>query len=147
MEQVSGPGLPGRAELLGDLSASLAAGRRPAVVVVALRNLGELRAEDAAAADEAVAGAAGRLQRLVRSSDLLAAVDRGTFVVVGPGVGADAVQALEDRIVGAVAFPCEAGDRVLSLVADVGSATATDELDAPGLVARAEADLERRRRR
>jgi GGDEF domain-containing protein len=145
-EEDDTPVLPDRSRLVEELAGALRRGQRPAVVAVALRDLDGLRAEDPAAADVAVAAAGRRLSRLVRSSDLVAAGDHGRFLVAGSGVADDHVDVLVDRILGAIAFPCEAGNRVLSLVADIGWATpGSDAPTAEALVAAAEDHLGRQR--
>lgn len=140
------PELPGRERLVAELDEALRQGRHPAVVVVSLQDLDGLRDEDAAAAEVAVTSTATRLLRLVRSSDVVATDGDGTFLVAGAGVGDADVDVLVDRIEGAVAFPCDAGGRMLSLVADVGWATSTEGRSGRELVAAAEARVGQQRR-
>lgn len=114
---------------------------------MSLRDLDGLRAEDAGAADAAVAVAAERLARLVRSSDVLAFLGGGAYALAGPEMGAEAVVGLAERIRGAIAFPFEVGHATLSLVADVGWSSSGDVRPATAeeLLVAAESDMADRR--
>lgn len=152
--QDEGARLPGRDDLVDALDGALAAGGRPVVIVVSLRDLDDLRAGDPAAAETAVAVAGQRIAKLVRSSDVLACIGDGTFAVAGPAMAPESVHGLAERIRGAIAFPFETGDLTVSMVADVGWSASGGSGSGSGavgvetaaeLVAAAEADLAGRR--
>lgn len=151
--------LPDRAAVLAHLDTLVAAegptrdhGRardsRPAVCVVHLEGMGELRDSDPDGTDAALAEVVRRLDRLVRSGDVIAelACDRMALVVrISPAVAG----ALVERVAGAVAMPVEVADSFCSLDSVIGIAFARDVGPSwgPGcaaeLVAAAEDDVQR----
>lgn len=140
-------GLPGPTDVADRLDALLARGQRPAVYLVSVDGYDTLVSEDPEGARAAMREAARRLDRLVRSSDVLGAVAPGTFVLVGAGVTPDAAGALVERIEGAAALPVEVGGQPVSLKVDIGLAFAASGSSADELLGRASADLDRVRRR
>jgi hypothetical protein len=151
--------LPDRAAVLEHLDTLVAAegpardhGRardsRPAVCVVHLEGMAELRQADPAGTDAALAEVVRRLDRLVRSGDVIAelAPDRLALVVrISPVVAG----ALVERVAGAVAMPLEVAGSFCSLATVLGVAFARDvgPTWGPGcaedLVAAAESDVAR----
>jgi GGDEF domain-containing protein len=139
--------LPDRDAVLGRLDALLAQGQRPAVYLVAVDGYEVLEARDPDGTRTAMRSAAGRLDRLVRSSDVLGAIAPGTFVLVGSNVEPSVAGALVERVEGALALPLDVGGEPLSLKVDVGVAFATSASSGADLLERADADLLRSRRR
>jgi GGDEF domain-containing protein len=139
--------LPDRDAVLDRLGAVLAQGQRPAVYVVAVDGYEALEARDPTGARNAMQSAAARLDRLVRSSDVLGSIGPGTFVLVGSNVEPSVAGALVERVEGALALPVDVGGEPLSLKVDVGVAFATSASTAAELLDRADADLHRSRRR
>jgi GGDEF domain-containing protein len=140
-------GLPDRATVLSRLDTLLAQGERPAVYMVAVEGYEALEARDVTGARDAMRAAAGRLDRLLRSSDVLGTAEPGTFVVLGAGVAPAVAGSLVERVQGALALPVEVDGEPLSLRVDVGIAFATPDSSAHGLLEQAGSDLDRARRR
>ena len=138
--------LPDREVVAARVDAMLAEGRRPAVFVVAVDGYHVLAARDGDGTRAAMDEAARRLDRLVRSSDVLGTVEPGTFVLVGSGVEPAVAGALVERIQGAVALPVDVGGEPVSLRVDIGLAFADGPTSAGDLLARADDDLQRVRR-
>ena len=153
-------GLPGRQELYLRLDAEIDAARSdaratrpggerdpdpPAVIVVAVDDVASLEARDPVGSAAVLREVARRLDRLVRSSDLLGSLGPGEFVFATPSLSAGVAGALVERIEAAAAMPVELGGEVLSLGVTVGIAFAAPDERAASLVSRAEAELLRRR--
>lgn len=118
---------------------------RPALCVILVDGYPALAARDPLGASAAMHEVARRLDRLVRSGDLLGrlAPDR---LVVAVDISPAVAGALVERVRGAVAMPVEVDGDLLSLVAVVGLAIVDDSadrapIDADGLLERAERDL------
>lgn len=118
---------------------------RPALCVILVEGYPALAARDPLGASAAMHEVARRLDRLVRSGDLLGrlAPDR---LVVAVDISPAVVGALVERVRGAVAMPVEVDGDLLSLVAVIGLAIVDDTPDRPpidpsDLLGRAEADL------
>lgn len=146
-------GLPGRDHVVARLESLIDEGHLPAVFVAAVEDFPSLEQMDPDGSREAMRQVSGRLDRLVRASDVLGSVAPGVFVLVGADVAPEVAGALVERIEGAVALPVEVGGQPLSLAAGIGvsfadaSSTAAAAVVAVDLLARAEADLDRRRQR
>ncbi len=144
--------LPRREAVLQLLDTMVADRSRPssagAVVVVAIDDHARLVAEDAAGAEQVLCEVARRLDRLVRSNDVLGRLDEDRFVIVASGLAPEVTGSLLDRIAGSVAMPLDFDDSSVSLGATVGVAF-LDGADADGstLLAAAERDVERIRAR
>ncbi len=138
-------GLPDRSEVVARLDAMLADGHRPAVYLVAVDGYDQLVDRDSEGTRAAMAEAARRLDRLIRSSDVLGTVRPGTFILVGSGVEPTVAGALVERIRGAAALPVEVDGGPVSLRVDVGLAFATPESSGDALVVLADDDLRRSR--
>lgn len=159
-------GLPGRQDLYRRLDAAVDAARAaaraqrdgreqregpereadsPAVIVVAVDDLISLEERDPVGAAAALREVARRLDRLVRSSDLLGLLGPGEFAFATASLSAGVAGALIERIEGAVAMPLEIAGEALSLGVTVGIAFAAPGERAASLVPRAEAEVVRRR--
>ena len=138
-------GLPSLPSMIARLDALLAEGRRPAVYVLAVDGYDVLAARDPEGARESMREAAQRLDRLVRSSDVLGTVQPGTFILVGAGIEPAVAGSLVERIQGALAFPMDVGGESLSLRVDIGVAFSTAGSVSRDLVESAGADLRRSR--
>jgi GGDEF domain-containing protein len=138
-------GLPGRTAVRDRLTRLLAAGKRPALYLIAVEGYDRLTTIDPAGARDALRQAARRLDRLVRSSDLLAVDGPDTFALVGTDVAPSVAGALMERIEGAMALPVEVDGSTVSMQVRIGLAFSLDDSDADDLVARATADLARLR--
>lgn len=145
MERDGITGLPGRTAVRERLRSLLSSGRRPAVYLIGVEGYERLVDLDPDGTAAALRKAAGRLDRLVRSTDLLASDGPDTFVLVGSDVAPSAAGALMERIEGAVALPVELDGEVVSLRVAIGVALTGDDADADGLLARAADELARRR--
>ncbi len=124
----------------------LAAGKRPALYLVAVDGHDQLAARDEEGTRAAMDEVVRRLDRLVRSSDVLGLLRPGTFVLVGGGVDPSVAGALVERIQGAVALPVDLDGEPVSLRVDIGLAFAEDGCTGGQLLERATADLQRIRR-
>lgn len=118
---------------------------RPALCVILIEGHPALAARDPLGTAAAMDEVARRLDRLVRSGDLLGrlAPDR---LVVAVDISPAVAGALVERVRGAVAMPIEVDGDLLSLVSVIGLAIADDTADRPlvgpdDLLGRAEADL------
>lgn len=159
-------GLPGREELYRRLDAEIDAARADAgaqrdgraqredpereldpsaVIVVAIDDVISLEERDPVGAAAALREVARRLDRLVRSSDLLGLLGPGEFAFATPSLSAGVAGALIERIEGAVAMPLEIAGEALSLGVTIGIAFAGPGERAASLVPRAEAEVVRRR--
>jgi len=151
-EDGRGQQLPGREAVLERLDATVADRSRSstdgAVVVVAIDDHAGLVAENAAGAEQVLCEVARRLDRLVRSNDVLGRLDDDRFVIIASGLAPEVTGSLLDRIAGSVAMPLEFDSSSVSLGATVGVAflDGTD-VDAATLLAAAEQDVERIRSR
>lgn len=148
--------LPDRSAVLGHVTDLLARHRstsdharatdvRPAVLVIHVEGYPALCARDPLGSEAAMRDVTRRLDRLVRSGDLLGrlAPDR---LVVAVDISPAVVGAMVERVRGAVAMPVEVAGELISLVAVVGlaiadAATERSPADAELLLARAEADV------
>ena len=152
-------GLPDRDELCTRFDDAIAAARArrpdpwstsaavttPAVYVVGIDGYDELVRLDAVGMSEAMAEVVRRLDRLVRSGDLLARTGPGTLVLAATSVAPEVAGALVERIAGAVVLPLDLDGQTVSLGATVGVGLARADEDAATILARAEADLQRQR--
>lgn len=145
MDRDGATGLPGRTAVRERLDSLLGAGKRPAVYLIAVEGYDRLVTIDPHGTAAALRKAAGRLDRLVRSTDLLASDGADTFVLVGSDVAPSVAGALMERIEGALALPVELDGSVVSLQVRIGLALAEDHSDADDLLTRAATDLARRR--
>lgn len=137
-------GLPDRHELTASVAEMLAGKERPALFAVSVDGYGSLSDEGPAEAASALREVADRLHRLVRSNDVLGVLSPGVFALAGPGVERTDEAVLRERLRGVFALPVAVGDTVVSLPVTVGVAHHCAGVSAEGLVAEAEADLERR---
>lgn len=139
---------PGRAEAVARVAELLAEGRAPAVYLVVVDRFEDLRDSDPEGAEEAMGDIAQRLDRVLRSSDLLASDGPGRFVLVGAEVVPEVAGSLMERVEGATALPVEVADQVLSLRVAVGVGLSRPGASPPepaeALMERAEMDLRRR---
>lgn len=158
-------GLPGRdtlTERLDQLIAawSDAAGQRPpvsssaaflpepappAVYVIGVDSYEELARSDASSCEDAMADVTRRLDRLVRSSDVLGVLCPGRFALAASSVAPSTAGVIMERMAGAVAMPLDLGGQTLSLSISIGVAFAFDGATAAHMIAAAEADLARPR--
>jgi GGDEF domain-containing protein len=129
----------------GSASHGRASDARPALCVILVEGYPALAARDPLGASAAMHEVARRLDRLVRSGDLLGrlAPDR---LVVAVDISPAVAGALVERVRGAVAMPVEVDGDLLSLVAVIGLAIVDDTpdgapIDPAGLLGRAEKDL------
>lgn len=118
---------------------------RPAVCVVAIDEMASLVREDPDGAGAAVAEIVRRLDRLVRSADLIARIGEGEMALATTSLSPAVAGSLMERVSGAVAMPLEVGGRTVALGATIGIAFAGPQDDASSILAAAEADVERRR--
>jgi diguanylate cyclase (GGDEF)-like protein len=117
--------------------------RAPAAMVVALLDLdGFKRVNDMyghESGDRVLSEVAARLLRCVRTEDTVARLGGDEFaVLLDAGVTQDALQAVTDRILAALAEPIAVGDTTLVIGASIGAAVTDGGID-PGTVLR-EAD-------
>lgn len=148
MEEQVESARPGRAEAVARVAELLAGGRAPAVYLVEVDRFDDLHASDPDGALEAMEDIAQRLDRILRSSDLLASDGPGRFVLVGAEVVPEVAGSLLERVEGATALPVDVAGQVLSLRVAVGVGLARPDASPPesaeALVERAEMDLRRR---
>ena len=125
---------------------------RPALFVVSIEGFAELNAADPLEGEELMAEVLRRVDRLIRSADLLGVLQAGRLVLA-VGLSPAMAGALLERLSGAVAMPIEVGGELVSLGAVIGVAfVGPDDLpwgegSADALLARAEHDIELQRRR
>lgn len=117
-----------------------------AVLVVEVRGFDGLRAIDEEDARLVVREVESRLDRLLRSGDVLGFVDPARFLLVCPHLAVEDAGALIERVRGGAALPVELGGEAVSLSLDVGVAFASDGASGVALVESAETELERARR-
>lgn len=117
----------------------------PAAYVVGIDGYEDLVRVDAEDADAALDEVARRLDRLVRTGDLLARTAADTLVLAATSVAPEAAGALVERITGVVALPVELDGQPVSLGATVGVGLAQPDESADTILCRAEADLRRQR--
>jgi GGDEF domain-containing protein len=138
MDGSAAGGTTDRDGLVAELAATLRRGDAAGLVAVRIRDIdGFLRIGAIGSLD----ATAERLGRLVRSADVLARIDDATFLLLAPGLTSATATGLVERVEGAVAFPVEVGDDVVSLTTDVRvsfpSAPAVGDRDAVGAAAAA----------
>ena len=158
-------GLPGRDSLTERLDALIAAwtnasGQRspstpgpafmpeptpPAVYVIGVDSYEELVRVDATSCAAAMGEVTRRLDRLVRSSDVLGMLQPGRFALAAASVAPSTAGVIMERIAGAVAMPLDLGTETLSLSVSIGVAFAFDGATATHMLTAAEADLSRPR--
>ncbi len=156
-------GLPGRdilTERLDQLIATWtdAAGRRlpvgrgstylpepapPAIYAIGVDSYAHLAEVDEDLARDAMSEVTRRLDRLVRSSDVLGVLAPGRFGLAAASVAPSTAGVIMERMTGAVAMPLDLGGETVSLSVTIGVAFAFDGATAAELVAAAEADLDR----
>lgn len=117
----------------------------PAVYVVGVDSYDELAAVDGAACAAAMGEVTRRLDRLVRSSDVLGLLQPGRFALAAASVAPSTAGVIMERIAGAVAMPLDLGAETLSLSVSIGVAFAFDGATATHMLSAAEADLQRPR--
>ncbi|HQR80798.1 MAG TPA: EAL domain-containing protein [Actinomycetota bacterium] len=81
------------------------------------------------AGDALLVEVATRLQSAVRSGDTLARFGGDEFVLVCEDVKPDEVDALSQRVTGALQDPFSSGDQMVTVTASIGAALATDSSD------------------
>lgn len=148
-EDGQGQQLPGRGAVLERLGSLVADGAQAgAVVVVAIDDHAGLVAQDADGAEQVLGEVARRLDRLVRSKDVLGRLDDDRFVIVASGLAPEVTGSLLDRIAGSVAMPLDLAGASVSLGATVGVAFVDGTpTDGATMLAAAEQDVERIRAR
>lgn len=111
-----------------------------AVGIVDYRHLVEL---DGEGMDKAIGEIAWRLDKLVRSGDLLGMVAPDTFVLAASSIAPSAAGVVMERIAGAVAMPLEIGGGPVSLRVAIGLAFAFDGASPELMLQAAERDMAR----
>lgn len=136
---------------LSELLVDDGADRQGAVVVVAIDEYDALVAEDPDGTERLMAEVLRRLDRLIRSKDILVRFDEDRFVVVGAGLTPEVTGSILERIAGSVAMPLDFGASLVSLGATVGVAFLDDRVlgddRANAMLTAAERDVERIRSR
>lgn len=144
MSEPDGPiRLPRRDEVLADMDRLVEGGSRLSVIVVEVAAFDGLSRIDSGDAAAAVAETARRLNRLIRSRDVLGFEPPARFLLGCVSLAPEQAGALVERIRGGVAMPVDVGGEPMSLVVDIGTAFWSDNPTAGDLVAAAEVDLER----
>lgn len=125
---------------------------RPALFVVSIEGFASLSDADACAGDALMAEVLRRVDRLIRSSDLLGVLEPGRLILA-VGLSPAMAGALVERLAGAVAMPIEVQGELVSLGSLIGTAfVGSEDLpwgdgSADALLARAEHDIDLQRRR
>ena len=114
----------------------------PTLYLVAIDGSGELRALDPAGFAAAMQEVSRRLDRLVRSSDVLGNTADGTFALVAASVASSSAGALVERVAGAVAMPLQIDGNDVSLRALVAMAFASNGSTAESVMTAAEFELD-----
>lgn len=153
-------GLPNRETVLARLDAMLsntppptgapgetAEVARVTVCAIAIDGHDELVALDPEGTTAAMIELGRRLDRLVRSDDVLGRLSLDRFVLVAASLAPIHAGGLLERIGGAVAMPIELDGQPISIGVTVGVAFADRRHDAAGLLSEAERDVERIRSR
>ena len=129
------PGAPGAAHLPEPAP--------PAIYAIGVDSYDELAASDDALARYAMAEVTRRLDRLVRSSDVLGVLAPGRFGLAAASVAPSTAGVIMERMTGAVAMPLDLASETVSLSVTIGVAFAFAGASADELVAAAETDLDR----
>jgi GGDEF domain-containing protein len=115
----------------------------PAVYALGIDSYVELDRQDPAVAREAMSEVVRRLDRLVRSSDVLGVLRPGCLGLAAASVAPSTAGVIMERMTGAVAMPLDLAGETVSLSVTIGVAFAFDGASASELVAAAEEDLGR----
>jgi GGDEF domain-containing protein len=119
----------------------------PAVYVIGIDSYEELARTEPEGIDEAMGEVTHRLDRLVRSSDVLGLLQPGRFALATASVAPSTAGVIMERMTGAVAMPLELGGQPLSLSVSIGVAFAFDGTSAEAMLLAAEQDQLRPRSR
>ncbi|MGB3410032.1 MAG: diguanylate cyclase [Microthrixaceae bacterium] len=116
----------------------------PAVYSIGLLGHDELYSMDAEGTDLALIEITRRLDRLVRSDDLLGQVSPDQFLLAAASVAPSTAGVIMERVSGAVAMPLDIGGQPVSLSVEIGLAFAFDGASSESMIAAAEKDRTRR---
>lgn len=138
-------------EVWQDLDASAVGGtathrpepKPPAVYAVSVIDHEQLAVADPLGVGRLMDEIAWRLDRLVRSGDVLGFVEPDTFLLATPLMAPSTAGALMDRIRGAVAMPVDLGGEPVSLTVAIGLAFAFDGVSPDSMITAAERDKHR----
>jgi len=117
----------------------------PAVYVIGVDGFDSLDARGPDASGDAMRELTRRLDRLVRSSDVLGRLAPDRFALAVAAVAPSAAGVIMERIAGAVAMPLDVGDDAWSLSVTIGVSFGIDGVRAAEMLRTAELDLERPR--
>ncbi|MHB1138558.1 MAG: diguanylate cyclase domain-containing protein [Microthrixaceae bacterium] len=115
----------------------------PAIYAIGIDSYRDLSVADEALARHAMAEVTRRLDRLVRSSDVLGVLAPGRFGLAAASVAPSTAGVIMERMTGAVAMPLDLAAETVSLSVTIGVAFAFDGATAQDLVTAAEMDLDR----
>ena len=113
----------------------------PILYLVAIDGYDDIRGIDPVGCGAAMDEVSRRLDRLVRSSDVLGCTADGTFALVASSVASAAAGALVERVAGAVAMPVQIAGEDVSLRALVALAVAEGGSSAESVMSSAEVEL------
>ena len=92
---------------------------QPAAYLVGIDDYEALSASDQSGTEAAMEEIAARLDRLVRTADVLGLIEPGLFVLVAAAVAPASAGAVMERIRGAIALPMEIAGQPLSVLVHV----------------------------
>ncbi|MEX0767804.1 MAG: hypothetical protein WD029_04965 [Microthrixaceae bacterium] len=113
----------------------------PGVYLVEIDDYEALSRSDLVGTESAMEEIAVRLDRLVRSADVLGLIQPGLFVLAAASVAPASAGAVMERIRGAIALPMEIADQPLSVRAHVAVSFFADGATATSMIAQSEIEL------
>ncbi len=118
--------------------------KTPAVYSIGLLGHEELYSLDARGTDMAVVEITRRLDRLVRSDDVLGQVSPDHFLLAAASVAPSTAGVIMERVTGAVAMPLDIAGQPVSMSVEIGLAFAFDGASSESMIAAAVKDRRRR---
>lgn len=115
----------------------------PAVYTIGIVDYERLVNLDRAGMEQAVEEIAWRLDKLVRSGDVLGLIVPNTFVLATAAMAPSSAGVVMERIAGAIAMPLDIAGDAVSLRAAIGLAFAFDGASAEAMLSAAERDMQR----
>lgn len=115
----------------------------PAVYAIGVVDYARLAITDPQGVGAAVDEIAWRLDKLVRSGDVLGIIVPNTFVLATAAMAPSSAGVVMERITGAFAMPLDIGGETVSLRAAIGLAFAFDGASPESMLAAAERDMQR----
>ena len=138
--------LPGESVVLARLDEMIASqgsnsSAHPAMYLVGVDDYEALSESDQLGTEAAMEEIAVRLDRLVRTADVLGLIQPGLFVLAAASVAPSSAGAVMERVRGAIALPIEVAGQPLSVLAHVAVSFFVVGATAASMLSEAEAEL------